>query len=128
MATILAAISPDKTLRVIVTCLILMGAFMVLGLGLWYIRRWLRGTKEDTTAPWTFDDLRKLRAEGKLTEAEYEALRGEMIGMYQRDNDTDGSKTTAVPKRPPKPKEEWDWVAGDDQRGGGFDVKKPSPD
>ena len=128
MATILAASGPDKTLSIVVTCLILMGAFLVLGVGLWYIRRRLRSARADTSAPWTFDDLRKLRADGKLTEEEYQTLRGEMIGMYTKEARPEASSTVPPRRRQRKKEEEWDWVAEDDPRSGGFDVKKPSPD
>lgn len=128
MATILLASVADKTVSIMLACLMLAGAFLVLGIGVWLVRRWQRGSTADTTAPWTFEDLRKLRADGKLTEEEYQTLRGEMIAMYSKEVRSEASPAAPLPRQQRKPEEEWDWVAEDDPRSGGFDVKKPSPD
>jgi hypothetical protein len=93
-----------------VTYLILVGVFLVFGVVVWAARRWLRGVKEDATAPWTFDDLRKLRDQGKLTEEEYQTLRGEMIGMYTREKHPDDSSPAPQQKIKREQDEQWDWV------------------
>jgi hypothetical protein len=110
------------------TYLILIGVFLVLGVVVWAARRWLRGVKDAAAAPWTFEDLRNLRDQGKLTEAEYQTLRGEMIGMYTKEVHPDASPAAPPPRRPGKEEEKWDWVAEAEPGSDGFEVKKPSPD
>ncbi len=128
MATFLLTSVSGKAAGIMVACLALMGAFLVLGAGLWYIRRWQRG-RIDSSAPWTFDDLRKLRDQGKLTEAEYQRLRAEMIGMYTGEARPEGPLSSPPAKdKPEQDNEGWDWVAEDDPGSGGFEVKKRSPD
>jgi len=130
VATILAAgEAGEKALSIIVTCLMLIGAFLVLGVGIWYIRRWQRGGRDSAAAPWSLDDLRKLRDQGQLTEAEYQALRAEMIGMYTGRGQTQSEIPSAEPqtKDGQAPDQEWDWIADNDPPSGGFDVKRQSP-
>jgi hypothetical protein len=125
---ILAANVPDKAVTIVVTCLMLAGAFILLGIGVWLVRRWQRSTKMDASAPWTFDDLRKLRDQGKLTEAEYQTLRGEIIGMCTKEVHPAAPSAVPPPRNRRPAEEEWDWVAEDKPGSNGFDVKKPSPD
>jgi hypothetical protein len=51
------------------------------GIGLWYYRRrWMAGTEQAAT-PWTFDDLRRMRERGDITENEYQVLRANILGL-----------------------------------------------
>lgn len=127
MAPILASYVKDWT-PLYRTYLILIGVFLVLGVGVWFARRWLRSVKESASVPWTFEELRKLRDQGKLTEQEYQTLRDGMIGMYAKEVHPDASPTAPSPQRQRTQEEGWDWVAEDEPGTGGFDVKKPRPD
>jgi hypothetical protein len=116
VATSLAAnVSKDAT-WIIVACIVLIGIF-VLAVAIWYYLGWRR--KQDASSssavPWTFEDLRKLRDQGQLTEEEYKVLRTNMIEMYGR--------KAAIPERTERgksPREEWDWVAGEDSGADGL--------
>jgi len=46
------------------------------------IRAWMQRS-EDTSAPFTLDDLRRLHREGKLSEAEFQRAREAMIGAVR---------------------------------------------
>jgi hypothetical protein len=127
VATILATDVSGKAVGIILACLMLMGALLLLGIGIWYVRRWQRG-EADSSAPWTFDDLRKLRDQGNLTEDEYQTLRAEIIGMYTGEAKPGGPSAPQRAKPEQEQNEDWDWVAEDEPGSDGFDVKKRSPD
>lgn len=58
------------------------GALVLAGGGIYTalaVRKWMR-TDDSPTEPFTLHDLRELHARGELTEAEFQALRAEMIG------------------------------------------------
>jgi hypothetical protein len=67
------------------------------------IRAWMR-TSEDESAPFTLDDLRALRRDGKLSEEEFARAREAMIGAVRsglgRESSTQGSQ-----KDPPGPQD-----------------------
>lgn len=116
----LLAASSDAIGRIWIACLWLMGAVVLLGLGVWYYRKyWLDPPTTDSTSAWTLDDLRKLHECGELSTEEYQRLRSVMIGSVKE-------KADAPPRTPPHRKnvEPWDWVAGQDEPGGDFDLKK----
>jgi hypothetical protein len=57
---------------------------VLLMLGVWTLaRKYLLANDEGHSAPWTLQDLRDLRAQGRLTETEFETLRAEMIGALK---------------------------------------------
>jgi hypothetical protein len=122
VASILAASIANNASTIIIACLMLGGAIFVLCMGFWYYRRWLRRANGSAPTPWTFDEIRKMRDQGQLSEAEYQALRTSMIGQYT------GKEATTDRLPYPRPSEEsWDWVADQEPGAGGFDVKKETP-
>jgi len=74
-----------------VTQVLIWGGVLILAVvflfgGLWYYRRWwLRGDEPSGDTAWTLDDLRRLRAEGQITEEEYQALRAAMTAAFRGD-------------------------------------------
>jgi hypothetical protein len=124
--TILAATGiAGKAGEILIAGSLLVIFFLALGVGLWYYRRWRGEPDPPSSVPWTLDDLRKLRAQGMLTDTEYQALRDTIIGLHT------GEPPAAATREIPRPAaaqkeadEEWDWVAEEDPRSGGFDVKK----
>ena len=68
------------------------GVLIVLLVALWFVLIWLRkwyfGTSEDKLSSelWTLADLRRMRAQGEITEDEYETLHGQAIALH-RDSD-----------------------------------------
>ena len=81
----LAAVG-DHVAQVVFWCLILIGSIIVLFLGIWYYRRrWLAADQPDsgTQTPWTFDDLRRMKEQGQITEEEYRVLRANLIAAFQ---------------------------------------------
>lgn len=62
----------------------LLGLLVVGGGIVWYYRQRLLGREpSDDGTPWTLDDLHRMRAEGQLTEEEYQALRQAMIAEFR---------------------------------------------
>lgn len=64
----------------------LLGLIVLLFVGLWYYRRWFL-SKEDTeeqTEAWTLQDLRRMKAEGKISEEEFQALREAMLAGFRK--------------------------------------------
>ncbi|MCE2885467.1 MAG: hypothetical protein LW806_11290 [Planctomycetaceae bacterium] len=61
------------------------------------IRAWMH-TSEDTSAPFTLDDLRRLHREGKLSDAEFQRAREAMIGAVrsQKTRESDRSGGASV--------------------------------
>ena len=80
----LSAINPDDIQRIIVACVLLIGAILVLSAAYWYYRkRYYHEEKLSDGQPWSFEDLRQMRAQGKLTEAEYQALRASLVAAFR---------------------------------------------
>jgi hypothetical protein len=97
VAAMLVASVADLAVRIMIAGGLLLLAIIVLALGVWYYRRrWLGGTESSTT-PWTLEDLRQLRAGGDITEAEYQALRGALIGQYVDSSKTDSGASPESP-------------------------------
>lgn len=128
MVTILAANIADQSGRIILSCLMLLGAFFVLGFVVWYYRRWQQRPTTSSTATWSLDDLIRMREEGQLTESEFRQLRSTLINAFTGNLKTD-SRPLSNSKAGPDAEqadEAWDWVADEDDRGR-FDVKRQSP-
>jgi hypothetical protein len=118
---ILAADIADLSGRIIVACLMLLGAVAILGVAFWYYRRWQRRAPAGTSSgTWSLDDLRRMREQGQLTEEEYQNLRAAVIQSY-----AGGRPTETRPRPVGSDDEPWDWVAGQGPPDG-FDVKKQS--
>lgn len=126
MAMMLASRVSENVGTILLASLMLGAAFLVLAVGVWYYRRWQAGHDRESTAPWTFDDLRKLREQGKLTDEEYHALRASMIGFHAGEVPSKPAQASSPDVKPAE--ESWDWVAEGDPRQGGFDLKKAEPD
>lgn len=129
MTTILVGNVADHVVDILVACLMLMGAFLVLGLGLWYYRRWQRNIDPGPAMTWTLEDLRKLRSQGELTEAEYQTLRAGIIGGLTDEKASQGpprnfGASVETTRSQEGVDEEWDWVAEDEPGSENFDVKK----
>ena len=89
---------------IVVACLVLLlvaiVSLLVIG---WYRKRVLSDEETSSSDSWTLDDIRRLRAEGSLTEEEYQRLRATIIATYRgRDGDRD---------KPDSSPEKWDWSA-----------------
>ena len=70
--------------KIIVAGGLLVGALIVLWLGVWYYRRrWLGSEASGVGPAWTLEDLRRLRDRGDLSESEYQALRGLVVGSFE---------------------------------------------
>lgn len=83
MTDFAAAIVPENAQRILIWSGVLVLLVVVLSLGVWYYRRrWLSTVDSTSAAPWTFDDLRKMRDQGALTEQEYQSLRSTLLGAY----------------------------------------------
>ncbi|MCL2329777.1 MAG: hypothetical protein FWC56_00570 [Phycisphaerae bacterium] len=100
----LSAINPDDIQRIIVACALLIGAVLVLAAVYWYYRkRYHHDEKLSVGQPWTFEDLRQMRAQGKLTEAEYQALRASLVAAF-RSEPTKPRQEGGPNHRPPREK------------------------
>lgn len=63
--------------------LILVALLLVLATATLWLRRWLKAEEEQSSASagFTLHDLEQLLGSGKLTQAEYEKLRGEVMAQ-----------------------------------------------
>lgn len=60
--------------------LVLIGAICVLGAAVWLVRRWsLWAPPATKSEPWSLQDLRDLKADGRITEEEFQALRRALL-------------------------------------------------
>lgn len=80
----LGALGPAQVGRtgwsdVLMWVLVLGGAVLVLGAVVLLVRRWALGRPGRGSQPWSLADLRRLHAEGKLSDEEYEHLRAQVI-------------------------------------------------
>lgn len=89
--------------EIVIACSLLIGALIVLYLGVSYYRRtWLGGTDDSSSTSWTLQGLRELREKEAITEEEYQKMRAAMIEAVRNqvtepaeDNPTpDNSETT----------------------------------
>ena len=70
---------------IVAACVVLLlVAIVFLAVVGWYRRRLLSDEGTSSAEPWTLDDLRRLRADGSLTEDEYQRMRAAMIAAYQQ--------------------------------------------
>ena len=78
---------------------------MVAFAGYSYLRKWMRSTDEPTEAPrgFTLADLRDLHRQGKMTDAEYEATRAQLVGAAKKMADAMPPVLPRPPTRPPPP-------------------------
>lgn len=64
---------------------------------IWWRRRSM-ADEPTSTEVWTLDDLRRMRADGSLSEDEYQRLRETLIAAY-RSKATEGSEADANPEK-----------------------------
>lgn len=115
MVPFLASLITANASRIVVASILLGLAVIVLSVGLWYYRRrWLNST-DSSGAPWTLEDLRRLRDSGELTEEEYEALRATLKNAYRSEISR------------PKPNATSGIPMGSNEEGPDFDLKKTPP-
>ncbi len=100
---LLAQISrPDvwqKSLPIILSGLgLILGAILFGAVIIWWRRRSLAEDQPTSTEVWTLDDLRRMRADGSLTEEEYQRLRQAMIAAY-KGRDSESQKANASPEK-----------------------------
>jgi hypothetical protein len=79
---VLAAVTPESVQQIWMNLGLIAMAIVVLGISVWYYRRWYR-SGDSTTSSWTLEDFRKMRDRGELTEAEYQRLRASVLGQVQ---------------------------------------------
>ncbi len=90
----LAASTSQNVTQVLVWGGVLMLAVIVLFGGLWYYRKRVLGRDEPTSGEaWSFEDLQRMRQEGRITDAEYRALRATLAGAFRGDR----GKQVSVP-------------------------------
>lgn len=84
MWPVIIAVRSEDTRWILVSCAILALLIIVGGLGVWYYRKRVLFSEEASAdGMWTFDDLRRMRDRGDLTEEEYQSLRAALIGSFQ---------------------------------------------
>lgn len=85
MSIPLAASVAEKSGGIILWSGVLLLAVVVLSLGVWYYRRrWISTVDSPSSTPWTFEDIRRLRDTGAITDEEYQALRATIVGSFER--------------------------------------------
>ncbi|MFQ5501667.1 MAG: SHOCT domain-containing protein [Phycisphaerae bacterium] len=79
--------------------LVLILGISVLGLGVWWVRRWLFSTPaEDGVSDWSLQHLREMRDRGEINAQEFESLKIGLLSQYQdRTSDLDGKTSTTQP-------------------------------
>jgi hypothetical protein len=81
---LVAAIQADAAKWIIISCAVIALMVIVGGVVVWYYRKWVLFSDPSPEATvWTFDDLRRMKEQGELSEEEYQSLRAAMIGAYQ---------------------------------------------
>jgi hypothetical protein len=127
--TLVATVWHDA-LRIMIPYLALIVAVIVLGTGVLWVRKRVLAAPESKAEPgqlFTLEELRQLRAEGSLTETEYQTMKAAMIealtGDGTRSNRGNSPLSSPVPEEPGQvasgndKNEDWDWVSPD------FDLK-----
>jgi hypothetical protein len=108
-----------------IACAVLIAMIVLLGtVVLLYRRSVLRGSEvSGGRDAWDLDDLHRLKSEGEITEAEYQAMRATIIRSFtgQRTGDPGGRlpelppdafPSGSVPREPESDDDQaWDWVA-----------------
>lgn len=77
-------------------CLLLLSALIILYVGVSVFRRYWLKAPDTSSEPWTLDDLRKMRDQGQLTQAEFESLRAAMIGSLTGDGDSSAKRAESA--------------------------------
>ena len=73
--------------------LLLFVAIAVLSAAVFALRRWLFSKKESKTEPpWSLQHLRDMHARGQITDAEFQQLRDQMLGVEKSRKDGPASR------------------------------------
>lgn len=76
------AAAKTTTGDILLWSLVLIGGIVALGGVVWLIRRWAFAGLESSTEEWSLQHLRDMRADGRLTEEEFQALKAKIINQY----------------------------------------------
>ena len=88
----------DTVSQAIMYCLLLLGLALAGMVAVYFIRRWAK--QNDTTQPaagFTFEDLRRMHREGKISDAEFKLTSGKIAAA------TKAQYLSTAPKPPGKP-------------------------
>ena len=89
----------QKSLPILLSGLgLILGAILFGAVIIWWRRRSLAEEEPSSTEAWTLDDLRRMRADGSLTEEEFQRLRQAMIAAY-KSGASETEKADASPER-----------------------------
>jgi len=91
----LTTVTPESVQRIWMNLGLIAAAVVVLGIGVWYYRRWYR-SGGSTTSSWTLEDFRTMRDRGELTEAEYQRLRAAVLGQLQGNRSSEPASVKPV--------------------------------
>jgi hypothetical protein len=81
---LVASIDPRNTSWIVAVCVSLIGVTVVAFLAVRYYYRRVFGQNEASGAQsWTFEDLKRMKDEGQLTQEEYQALRASLISSFK---------------------------------------------
>jgi len=76
-------LAKSQTGDVILWSLLLVGGIALLGVGVWWLRRWVFSTPvTDEADDWSLQHLREMHARGEISDEEFGRLRGQMISQY----------------------------------------------
>ncbi len=81
------AATQSTTGDIIIWSLVLIGGVAVLGGFVWLIRHWAFAAPEQSTDEWSLQHLRDLKAEGRITDEEFQTLREKVISQYRQDEE-----------------------------------------
>lgn len=107
----------SQAVEILIACLLLLGALCLMVLGFWYYRKRFLADDRSDNAIWTFDDLRRMRDAGDLTNEEYETLRAQMLGSYRAAAGLDGGSDSQQSETPSSDKklDDFDLEKGPDR-------------
>ena len=79
--------------------LVLILGISVLGLGVWWVRRWFfSASSQDDASDWSLQHLREMRKRGEIDAQEFETLKAGLLSRYQDETpDLDGTLSTTQP-------------------------------
>lgn len=77
----------------------MLGVVSMFGVAVWVVRRKMFGAGDSSGgAAWTLQQLRDLRADGQITEEEYQSLRSEMLGQHAMLTERNDGRSAAEPQ------------------------------
>ena len=86
--------------RLFVWCGVLLLVIVVAGLVVARYRKWMRGGSETGLAqPWSLQELRDLRRDGRISEREFETLKAAIIAEYRSNKNQADAKPDSADRR-----------------------------